>query len=296
MTEKGCGLTGRYDESRCRSACEHIARGIVRPLVQRYYRAEGLAVDRKADHSVMTEADAAIEREIRAFLAQAFPSYGLIGEELGSVGSRNEYVWTIDPIDGTEAFIAGVPLFGTLLAVVQQTAAGARVPVLGAIYLPVQDRLVIGNCSEATIDDIPVRLCDEALAGQRRLILGDISTIARTTPHAAQSALLRIAQRFRSTQTWGDCLGYLNMLEGNAQARIEAGLGVDDIAPLEPIILGAGGAVSTWNGIFLADALSMLDDLADTSASFTCVAASTRELHRELVGGLAARADVASDA
>lgn len=274
-------MTDIYDESRCRAACEHIAREIVRPLVQRHYRAAGLGIAHKADRSIVTDADAAIEVKIREFLAGAFPSYGVLGEELGAVGSDNALVWTIDPIDGTEAFVAGVPLFGTLLAVVRQRD-GERLPLLGAIYLPVQDRLAIGNRIETTIDGVRVRMGDAASPDQRRLILGDVSTIARKTPEA-WNGVAEAARRFRSAQTWGDCLGYVNMLEGRAHARAEAGLGVDDVAPIEPVVLGAGGAVSTWDGRTLSEALSALDDIADTSASFTVAAAATGELHRTLV-------------
>lgn len=275
-----------YDETRCRTACEHIAHAIVRPLIARYYGNATVRVDTKHDGTVATSADVAIEHEIRAFLSETFPDFGVVGEELGGQRTREEYVWTIDPIDGTEAFVEGLPLFGTLLAVVHQTSEGARVPALGAVYLPIQDRLIVGNGRETTIDGCVVLLSALSSARQTRLILGNISTIARVVPERAHAGLMRVAQDFQSSYTWGDCLGYLDMLEGRAHARIEANLGVDDIAPLEPIFLGAGGLATTFDGTSFADALSELPDLADPAASFCSISAVTRELHATLVQSL----------
>src|SRR5688572_12458146 len=133
-----------YDEEACRAAAEHIARQIVRPLIQKHWKTDSLKVATKSNASVVTDADHAIEEEIRAYLARSFPGYGVIGEELGAQDADRDLVWTIDPIDGTEAFVAGVPLFGTLLAVIRQRGS-ERTPVFGALYLPVQDQLVLGN-------------------------------------------------------------------------------------------------------------------------------------------------------
>jgi fructose-1,6-bisphosphatase/inositol monophosphatase family enzyme len=271
-----------YDEEHCKRACEHVARTIVRPLALRYYADRALRTRVKRDGSIVTDADETIEREIRRFLQEAFPAFGVVGEELPAAGTRNEYVWTIDPLDGTEAFAAGLPLFGTLLAVVKQQRDGARVPVLGAIYLPVQDSLVIGTRNETTMNGAIVRMPAPPPRGDRRLILGDVGAIARNTKLDVQARVLSLAREFRSAQTWGDCAGYVHMLEGKAHARIEAGLGVDDIAPLEPILLGAGGVVSTLEGASLSAALSALPDLADPVATFTILCAANRELHEEL--------------
>ena len=277
-----------YDATRCRSACEHVARQIVRPLVTRYYMSDALATRAKCDRSIVTDADEAIEREIRAFLDHAFPDFGLLGEELPPVRIASEYIWTIDPLDGTEAFAAGIPLFGTLLAVIRQSPDGSRTPLLGAIYMPLQDLLIIGTRSETTMNGRIVRLPAPPEAHARFLIVGDLSAIARTVSPDVQQRVLTVAGQFRTAQTWGDCLGYANLLEGKAHARIEAGLGVDDIAPIEPIILGAGGAVSTLDGTSLSDALSAMRDVTDRTASFSLVCASTDAMQRELIAALSA--------
>jgi myo-inositol-1(or 4)-monophosphatase len=274
-----------YDEAACRAAAQHIAQRIVRPLVQKHWQAASLPVSIKSNATVVTEADRAIEQQIRAYLEQAFPGYGLIGEELGATGTDREYVWTIDPIDGTEAFVAGLPLFGTLLAVIEQTAT-ARAPVFGALYLPVQDRLVIGNRSVTTLDGRPVRMSAPATPAQKRMIFGDMAVIARKMPERQRDNLWRLARDYPSAQSWGDCFGYVSMLTGRAHARVEAGLGVDDIAPLEPIVLGAGGTVTTLDGMSLSDALSKLPRLDEAASEFGIVCAVSDALHREVLRAL----------
>jgi fructose-1,6-bisphosphatase/inositol monophosphatase family enzyme len=277
-----------YDATRCRCACEHVARRIVRPLVARYYMSDALSARAKSDRSIVTAADGAIEQDIRGFLDDAFPGFGLLGEELPPVRIASEYIWTIDPLDGTEAFAAGIPLFGTLLAVIRQSRDGARTPLLGAIYMPLHDLLIIGTRSQTTMNGRIVRMSSPPETRAQLLILGDLSAIARTLSPDVQQRVLTVARQFRAAQTWGDCFGYASLLEGKAHARIEAGLGVDDIAPIEPIILGAGGAVSTLDGTSLSEALSGMRDVTDRNASFSLVCASTEALQRELIVALSA--------
>lgn len=272
--------TAGYDELHCRAAAEHIARQIVRPLIQTYWKSDSLRVSMKDNETVETEADRAIEIAIRAYLEQEFPEYGLIGEELGAQGSCRPYVWTIDPIDGTEAFVAGVPLFGTLLAVIEQIG-NARRPVFGALYLPIQDQLVLGNRVQTTLDGRPVRMKHAMLTREKRLLVGDLAVIANRIPAPRRERVWQLASSYRSAQTWGDCFGYVSLLNGTADVRIEAGLGVDDIAPLEPILLGAGGMVTSWDGTSLSDLLTGIAALGDSSLSFDIVSAASRQLHAE---------------
>lgn len=277
-----------YDESRCKAAAEHIARRIVHPLIRKYWKSDSLRISVKENETVVTEADRAIEIAIRAYLEQEFPGYGLIGEELGAQGSDRPYVWTIDPIDGTEAFVSGVPLFGTLLAVIEQSDS-ARRPVFGALYLPVQDQLVLGNRTETTIDGRPVRMRKTTVAREKRLLVGDLAVIATRIPAPQREKVWRLASLYRCAQTWGDCFGYVSMLKGTADVRIEAGLGVDDIAPIEPILLGAGGVATSWDGRSLSEVITGLAELGDASASFDVVSAASSELHEEAMSVILAR-------
>src|SRR4051812_38306636 len=114
----------------------------VRPM----YGSPGLVVDAKADQSPVTAADRGAEELMRARIAKKFPSHGIIGEEFGTERGEAEFVWVLDPIDGTKSFITGVPLWGTLIALLHHGQ-----PVLGAIHQPVLKQLVIGDGVTTTL-------------------------------------------------------------------------------------------------------------------------------------------------
>lgn len=275
-----------YDAAACRHACRHICHEIVRPLARRYYASETLEIAVKDDTSIVSEADRDLERAIRDYLTREFPECGVIGEELEAQAPNARYVWTIDPIDGTEAFVAGLPLFGTLLALIDQTDAAARVPVLGAIYMPVQDWLVVGDGTETTLNGRRIDMRATRVSGRPRLLLGDLSELERKLSRARYENLLRLVPRFRSTHTWGDCYGHVAMLTGKAHARVDFDLGLDDIAPLEPIFRGAGGTVTTCDGLSLSQAMSGAGDLSERSLAFDTICAATRELHADIVSAV----------
>src|SRR5690349_17093056 len=107
----------------------------IRPL----FGQPGLAIEAKADASPVTVADRGAEELIRARLAKKFPAHGIVGEEFGSERADAEFVWVLDPIDGTKAFITGVPLWGTLIALLHRGQ-----PVLGCIHQPILRQLMIG--------------------------------------------------------------------------------------------------------------------------------------------------------
>jgi fructose-1,6-bisphosphatase/inositol monophosphatase family enzyme len=271
-----------YDESRCISACTHISRAIVAPAIRSYLSGPTQGLEAKHDKSLVTAADRTIEHSIRDYLAKKMPGFGVIGEELGAKDSEAEYVWTVDPIDGTEAFVSGAAQFGTLLAVIHQQG-GRREPVLGALYLPIQDLLVIGNRSVTTLNGRPVRMPAAAEPAQKCLLLGDLAEMVRRVPARQQAKVMELAACYRTAQTWGDCLGYVNMLKGYAHAQLNVGLGVEDIAPLEPIVFGAGGHVTAWDGRSLVEALSELPSLEDSSSEFSSIAAVSPQAHTEIL-------------
>lgn len=273
-----------FDEARCLGACEHVARRIVRPLVLKFRR-EPLAADTKPDKSLVTEADRQIERQVRAYLKSEFPGYGLAGEEFGAEDSDAEYVWTIDPIDGTEAFVAGIPLFGSLLALIRQKD-GRRLPILGSMYLPLDDILLLGNRKITTVNGRPERMPNAAAAADRCVLLGDLAQIVRRVPPGRRERIFALAGRHRAAQTWEGCRGLLAMLDGYAQAQLAAGQGIEDIAPLEPLVFGAGGCVTDLDGRSLADVLSDLRDLGDDSADFSSLVAVDRQVHGDVLRSL----------
>ncbi len=208
----------------------------IRPL----YRQPGLEVDAKADQSPVTQADRGAEELMRARITQAFPSHGIIGEECGTDRPEAEFVWVLDPIDGTKTFITGVPLWGTLIALLH----GGQ-PVLGCIHQPVLNQLMIGDGATTTLNGEPVRCRGTRHLADATLLTSDALNPATYQDGAAFAALTRRAKLVR---TWGDCYGYLLLASGWADVCLDPIMNPWDIAALVPIIRGAGGTISDWHG------------------------------------------------
>lgn len=208
----------------------------IRPL----YRQAGLAVELKSDLSPVTVADRGAEELIRARIAHRFPSHGVIGEEFGQDRPDAEFVWVLDPIDGTKAFITGLPLWGTLIALLHRGQ-----PVLGCIHQPVLGQLMIGDGSSTTLNDAPVRCRPTCTVETSTLLCSDPLSAANYQNGTAFEAL---ARRARLVRTWGDCYGYLLVASGWADVMLDAIVNPWDIAALVPIIRGAGGVITDWQG------------------------------------------------
>ncbi|MDX2038585.1 MAG: inositol monophosphatase family protein [Isosphaeraceae bacterium] len=277
-----------YDEAKCILACEHIARGIVRPILAKYSDPRSRAAALKPDGSIVTEADPEIESAIRAYLGSTFPTHGIIGEEGDATNPEARFVWLLDPIDGTESFHARLPFFGSLIGLVEQHA-GRRTPLLGAVYVPEHDVLAIGNGTITTIDGVKVRMdsSPDLVLERLRMIVGDIASLGEQ-PVERITRLAKLAAEFRSAKTWGDCLGVIDMLQGRVHARIEAGLGIEDVVPFGPIFEGAGGCVTDWSGRSISEVISELPSLDDKRHAFEFVASANSDLHRRLLGSLSA--------
>lgn len=196
-----------------------------------------LRVDRKADGSVVTEADHAAERLIREQLAERFPDDAVIGEEgTDSVGSSGR-TWVIDPVDGTKAFTQGVPLFSTLLALVD-----AEGPALGVIHLPALDEMVwAGRGLGAYHNGTPCRVSDHASLEGAYVCTSGFSY----WPRPELEHLLDAGVNLR---TWGDAYGYTLVATGRAEAMIDPACFKWDIAPIAVIIPEAGGEFTDTDG------------------------------------------------
>jgi CoA:oxalate CoA-transferase len=209
------------------------------PIVRRYFRAP-CAVDIKPDKSPVTIADRAVEEALRHLIEQAYPGHGIIGEEFGSVREGADYVWVLDPIDGTRSFMSGKPTFGTLIALLHKGK-----PVLGLIdQCIVGDRWIGAQGHATTHNGAPAqsRVCD-ALA---------MATLATTGPSYFAAPELAAYERVRgaaATALWGgDCYNYGLLASGHIDVVIESGLKLHDFAALVPIINGAGGLICDWQG------------------------------------------------
>jgi inositol-phosphate phosphatase/L-galactose 1-phosphate phosphatase/histidinol-phosphatase len=213
----------------------HLANS-VRPLARRHFRTP-LAVEAKADASPVTEADRSIEARKRAEIRQAYPGHGILGEEEGG-DFAHDLTWVVDPIDGTQSFITGMPLFGTLIALVR----GGR-PILGLIDMPALAERWHGNGSSAWFGGKPIRTSRRALAEARLFATSpDLFKGADAEAFAALSAAVGL-RRFG-----GDCYAYGLLASGHCDLVVEAGLKVYDVMALAPVVEGAGGVMTDWAG------------------------------------------------
>ena len=208
----------------------------VRPL----FGQPGLAVETKADLSPVTAADRGAEELMRALIAQRFPDHGIIGEEFGRERADAEFVWMLDPIDGTKSFITGVPLWGTLIALLHRGQ-----PVLGCIHQPVLRQLMLGDGTTTTLNGRATRCRACARIEDATLLTSDPFNPAEFQDGARYEAL---ARRAKLVRTWGDCYGYLLVAGGWADVCLDPIMNPWDIAALVPIIRGAGGVISDWRG------------------------------------------------
>jgi histidinol phosphatase-like enzyme (inositol monophosphatase family) len=196
----------------------------------------------------VTEADRAAETAMRRMILDTFPAHGIVGEEFDDHQPDADYVWILDPIDGTKSFISGLPLWGTLVALQHHGA-----PAYGMMHQPFTRERFFGDRARATwsgrnshgtqvVHHLRTRPCERL----------DQATLFTTSPllmspeeHARYAAVERAV---RLPRFGGDCYSYCMLAAGHIDLVVEAGLQPYDIAPLIPIILGAGGIVTTWTG------------------------------------------------
>lgn len=209
-------------------------------FIRPYFAAAGLTVETKADETPVTAADRGAEALMRQMIQQRFPDHGVIGEEYGEDRPDAEFVWVLDPIDGTKAFASGCPLFGTLIALQHQGR-----PVLGAIHQPVLGQLLVGDGATATMNGRPVRTRSCPSVEAATLLCTDLLSVPQYQHGPAFEAL---ARRARLVRTWGDCYGYLLVASGWADIMCDPVMNPWDIAALVPVVRGAGGVITDWQG------------------------------------------------
>lgn len=208
-------------------------------VVRRHFR-QPLSVDDKADASPVTVADRAAEAAIRAQLEAVRPADGIVGEEHGTVRGDSEYLWVIDPIDGTKAFITGRPLFVTLIALLHR-----GVPVLGVIDQPViGDRWVGARGHRTLFNGKPARTRPCPALGKAVLNATSPDMFAGDD----RAAFDRLRGAVKLTTYSGDGYAYGLLAAGFIDLIAEADLQLYDFAALAPVIEGAGGIVTDWQG------------------------------------------------
>ncbi|AUX68706.1 histidinol-phosphatase [Porphyrobacter sp. HT-58-2] len=218
-------------------ALADAAGAAIRPLFRGQWDHE-----RKADRSFVTEADRAAEAAMRKLIEDTFPADGIIGEEYGTRNDSAGRQWVLDPIDGTTSFIAGRPIFGTLIALLQDGW-----PVLGIIDQPIAGERWVGRIGQPT-------LFNGKPAKARPLKELSDAVLATTSPHLFTNleadAFMSVAKTVAEKKIvfGGDCYNYALLASGHVDVVIEAGLKLYDYAALVPVVEGAGGMMSDWQG------------------------------------------------
>jgi len=210
-----------------------------RPEIMSRFRT-GIAVDAKSDASPVTEADRSAERVMRKIITDTYPEHGILGEEFGSENVDAEFVWVLDPIDGTNSFVTGKPLFGTLIALCQN-----GVPIVGVIDAPGMDERWVGAKGR------PSTLNGKTIKTRTGIVL-DQSWLYATTPDLFvgenEAAFKRLSGAAWRTVYGGDCYAYGLLAAGHVDLVCEASLGTYDFSALAPVIEGAGGIITDWDG------------------------------------------------
>jgi myo-inositol-1(or 4)-monophosphatase len=234
-------------------------------VVLPYFRRELSVADKGAGRfDPVTVADREAESALRAAILARYPDHGILGEEHGEHRGDSEFRWVIDPIDGTRAFVCGVPTWGTLIALCEHDR-----PVLGLMSQPFIGECFVGGGAEAWL----VRGAERRRLRARPAARLAESYLFATAPEMFDAerewpAFQRVAARARLARFGIDCYAYCLLAAGHLDLVIEAGLGYYDIAPLVPIIEAAGGVVTDWEG-------------APVRGGGRVIAAATRALHAE---------------
>ncbi len=212
-------------------------------VAKRYFRTP-VSVETKPNDTPVTIADREAETAMRALIEAEYPGHGILGEEHPPTQLGADYIWVLDPIDGTSGFLNGIPLFGALIALVREGA-----PVLGIIDQPILGERWLGVAGlPTTLNGNPVRtracsdLAHASLSTTGAEFLngpGDLEAFERVRLAAA---------RFRNIP---DCYGYAMLASGFTDLVIEAGLNTWDYCALAPVIEGAGGVITDWRGAAL---------------------------------------------
>ncbi len=218
----------------------------VQPIIMRYFQSADLAVELKADKSPVTIADTLAEECMRDLVQRKFPADAILGEEFGQSRGSSGFAWIIDPIDGTKAFVHGVPLFGTLVAVTYQDQ-----PVVGVCSLPALKETIhaaIGHGAwwNRQSRDSKARVSQTAKLSEALVCTTDANGDWSQYGHGRLYETL--SQSTRLFRGWGDCYGHALVATGRADAMIDPILNPWDAAAFLPILAEAGGSFVDLDG------------------------------------------------
>jgi histidinol-phosphatase len=209
-------------------------------VIRRYYQ-RNLQVTLKADKSPVTQADVETEQVIRAIIGQRFPTHGFYGEETGQSSLDAEYLWLVDPIDGTKAFVREYPFFSTQIALMHRGRL-----IAGVSSAPVYGELAYAEIGRgAWLNEQPLKVSDIASIETAAISASNLKTLAGGPRWARFGKLVTRAQRIRG---YGDFLHYHLLAAGKIDVVIESDVNILDIAPLVVIVEAAGGRFTDLEG------------------------------------------------
>ncbi len=196
--------------------------------------------EEKSDGSPVTSVDRAVEQRLREMIGDAYPDHGIVGEEHGCSNPGNGHVWVLDPIDGTLPFLAGLPVYGTLIALLRD-----GLPLIGVIDMPATAERWVGAAGSPTTrngEPVRVRPCEhlsEALLSTSNIDFYDADDLP---------ALERLKAATRWTVYGGSCMAYAQIASGRIDVGVDVAFDVFDYLAHVPIIEGAGGVITDWQG------------------------------------------------
>ncbi|MEJ2104676.1 MAG: inositol monophosphatase family protein [Ignavibacteriaceae bacterium] len=208
-------------------------------VIKKYFRKK-INVDAKEDDSPVTIADKKAEEFMRDLILKHYSEHGIIGEEFGVTNQDAEYKWVLDPIDGTKSFICGAYSFGTLIALLKNGK-----PIIGVYNHPILNGFLIGDNTETRIngEKTYVRNCSDLKNAV--LLTTDHLNIEKYQDISRFNSLIKKVKLYRN---WGDCYGYYLLATGFADIMIDPIMSPWDLLALIPIINGAGGTITDYNG------------------------------------------------
>ena len=209
-------------------------------IIKKYFRTS-VSVESKLDSSPVTIADKLAEEKMREIIAKEFPSHGIIGEEFGKQNADAEYVWVLDPIDGTKSFISGALSLGTLIALLKNGK-----PTIGVINHPILNEFLIGDNQKCLLNGSKVEMRNCSSINQATLLTTDHLNIGK---YQNQNKFDELTKKVKLYRNWGDCYGYYLLATGFADIMIDPIMSVWDSMALIPIINGAGGMITDYHGI-----------------------------------------------
>ena len=209
--------------------------------VIRHYYGQGIQVKLKADQSPVTQADLESEEVIKSILSTAFPEYGFYGEETGSESLEADFVWLVDPIDGTKSFVRGYPFFSTQIALMHKNKI-----IMGVSSAPLFDELAWGYRGQgAFLNDAPITVSEVANLKDATLSFGNISSLAKT---GGWGDLGRLIPQMNRVRGYGDFYHYHLLASGRVDLVIESDVNILDVAAVSCIVTEAGGTFTDLAG------------------------------------------------